>query len=115
MHLVPSKRLLPWHPIQYFRQLFTVYKLHVAQKSAETAEKRRKRVEETAKRADYRRQHGDASEHPDEYVGPFTGKMVYTGDGGKMGQGHLGPANEEGVREERTKPKVRKWFGISWD
>ena len=46
------------HPIQFIGTILEVYKLHGEHISAQTAEKRRKNVEDVQKRAQYRKAHG---------------------------------------------------------
>jgi hypothetical protein len=56
--LVPPLSEFPRHPIDYIGALFEVLRLHEEHISAETAEKRRRRVEDVAKRNEYRKAHG---------------------------------------------------------
>lgn len=68
--LPPASDFL-WHPITATRVLIEVLRLHEAHKSARINEKRRRNVEDVAKRAAYRRAHG----LPEE-VGLFNTPMA---------------------------------------
>lgn len=55
---LPSASEFLSHPLAASSQIIEVYKLDVARTSAETAEKRRRDVEDVQKRSTYRRAHG---------------------------------------------------------
>ncbi|KAH8678060.1 hypothetical protein BX600DRAFT_507039 [Xylariales sp. PMI_506] len=57
-HMVPPISEFPSHPIEYIRTCLEVLRLHEEHESAITAEKRRKKVEDVAKRNEYRKAHG---------------------------------------------------------
>jgi hypothetical protein len=61
--MLPQGSLFFTHPLSYIRQYFSVYKLHVEAVSAETAEKRRKQMDESRKRTEYLRAHGMEKEN----------------------------------------------------
>lgn len=46
------------HPLAFFGRYVDVYKMHVEYVSNETAERRRQKVEDVKKRAEYRKAHG---------------------------------------------------------
>lgn len=79
-----------------------IFKLHTAKVSAETAERRKKKVEDVQKRSEYRKAHGLDQE---------------TGFGGwtaKTNEESLGPAiplGETGEPRAEKKP-LKKWLGI---
>jgi hypothetical protein len=56
--MLPAGSLFFTHPLTYFRQYASVYRLHVEAVSAETAEKRRKQIDDARKRREYLRAHG---------------------------------------------------------
>ncbi|KAH9907986.1 hypothetical protein F4778DRAFT_456092 [Xylariomycetidae sp. FL2044] len=56
--MIPPISELPRHPIQYIGVCIDVLKLHEEHESAVTAEKRRRKVEDVAKRNEYRKAHG---------------------------------------------------------
>lgn len=55
---MPPLSEFPRHPIDYIGCLFEVLRLHEEHISAQTAERRRRRVEDVAKRNEYRKAHG---------------------------------------------------------
>lgn len=127
--MLPSASDFLWHPLASTRQLIEVLRLHEAHKSARIAEKRKRNVEDVAKRAAYRKAHG----LPDE-MGLFNqpmAKINMDGEGEEKGVDDASPVNEaaverggegekeEGVRhltEEEKKEVVKdvkgKWLGI---
>ncbi|OTB05319.1 hypothetical protein M426DRAFT_10646 [Hypoxylon sp. CI-4A] len=56
--MIPPISELPRHPFQYLGVVIDVMKLHEEHESALTAEKRKRRVEDVAKRNEYRKAHG---------------------------------------------------------
>ncbi|KAI1781024.1 hypothetical protein F4818DRAFT_23852 [Hypoxylon cercidicola] len=56
--MIPPISEFPRHPFQYIGVLFDVMRLHEEHESAITAEKRRMRVDDVAKRNEYRKAHG---------------------------------------------------------
>lgn len=60
-----------WHPISSLRMLIEVLRLHEAHKNAKISEKRKRNVDDVAKRAAYRKAHG----LPDE-MGLFNQPMA---------------------------------------
>lgn len=55
---LPEWNDLLWHPFQTLSQFFAVYKLHVAHESEQVVEKRRRKMEDAAKRKEFLRDHG---------------------------------------------------------
>jgi len=107
----------PWtdmftHPVAFWRRWVEIVRLNTAHQTAETQEKRKRKVEDVAKRAAYRKAHGYDL---DEDLGGWTAKSD-----GQL----LGPAiptgeevSQEGapVQEEpvvRKKKPVKMWLGI---
>ncbi len=88
--MVPAASTFWAQPVSYLRQVLAVYRLHVEHTSAETAEKRRRKVEDAQKRKEFRRQLGLESPRPGTEAGSGT---EYTDFEGK-------------------KRHVKKWFGI---
>lgn len=117
---LPPGSLFFRHPFRFISQYFEVYKMHTAYISAQTAERRRKKVEDVQKRAEFRKAHGMDS---DEGFGGWTAKSDSERLGPALETGAAGAgamveeratADEKGVYtdfEGRRKP-VRKWLGI---
>jgi hypothetical protein len=106
--------LPPWHhvflhPVAFTRTYIEVLRLHTAQVSAETAERRRRKVEDVQKRGDYRKAHGLDKE---EGIGGWTAKTDKEDLGPAIPLG--GPDGKEGelVGEQLRKKPLRKWLGI---
>lgn len=113
--MVPHWTQLFVHPIKYTRTVFEVLRLHQAHITAETQERRKRKVEDVAKRSAYRKAHGlDKNEgfggwmakSDEELLGP----AIHLGEGGKA---------EELVTEQvptqqapREKKPIKKWLGI---
>ncbi|KAF3070625.1 putative major facilitator superfamily protein [Daldinia childiae] len=57
-NLIPPISELPWHPFQYLGVVIDVMRMHEEHESALTAEKRRRKVDDVAKRNEYRKAHG---------------------------------------------------------
>ena len=68
--LLPAASDLFFHPIDFFRTCIEVLRLHTAHVSAETAERRKRKVEDVQKRSEYRKKHGLETEG----VGGWTAK-----------------------------------------
>lgn len=132
LHTTPYTDLLPEaksffaHPIIFLGRYLEVYKMHTAYISAQTAERRRKRVMDVEKRAAYQKAHGI---HRDVPFGGWWAKS----DGEVMGPGitltfgsppeddeDAAPSAEEYAeqvereRERRRRRPVKRWFGI-WE
>lgn len=124
------------HPYQFVATYVEVYKLHTARISAETAERRRRKVEDVRKRGEYRKAHGlnkvegfggwTARGEGEELgtglkvVGAGAGVGAGQGLGGASVEGRDGEGEEESGTEQeavyadwegRKKP-VKKWLGI---
>lgn len=68
--LIPPLSEFPKQPVNYVRTCVEVLKLHEEHESAVTAEKRKRRVDDVAKRNEYRKAHGlSASQGIDEWTG----------------------------------------------
>ncbi|KAL1620189.1 hypothetical protein SLS56_009780 [Neofusicoccum ribis] len=115
--LLPARSDLLSHPLRSLHQFGQVYKMHAEHVSAETAEKRRRKVEDVDKRAEYRRAHG----LEEEESGLLKGLL---GEGGKKGVEEVAGVDEQSpvAKEEQaefrdfegkqTKRPVKKWLGI---
>ncbi|KAL2015977.1 hypothetical protein VTK56DRAFT_4490 [Thermocarpiscus australiensis] len=116
-HTSPFADMLPsWgdylrHPLGSARMLVEVLRLHEAHKTARIAEKRKRYVDDVAKRAAYRRAHG----LPEE-MGLFQQPMakIKSGEEGE-GQGEAaaaaaeaGGAGEQGQEQASSGPQVRR-------
>lgn len=56
--MFPPRSMIFSHPFAYIGRWFEVYNLHVAYVSAQTAEKRKQKVDDVRKRSEYRKAHG---------------------------------------------------------
>ncbi len=122
------------HPIASCSQVIEIYKMHAARTSVETAERRKRGVEDVQKRSTYRRAHGLESEDSqglggwtarsdDETLGPsltVEGPIsrrpinAVAGESAESDPAATGGKITEaayGDREGRKKP-VKKWLGI---
>ncbi|KAL8952155.1 MAG: hypothetical protein Q9222_001909 [Ikaeria aurantiellina] len=69
--MLPAGKDFWSHPISFLATYGQVYKLHTDHVSAETAERRKKKVEDVQKRSRYRRAHGLENE---QGIGGWTAK-----------------------------------------
>jgi len=122
------------HPIASCSKVLEIYKMDVARTSAETAERRKRGVEDVQKRSTYRRAHGLESEdsqglggwaaRSDEVAlgpslkndGPIPRRPMYA-VASKPAENHLaatgGDTKESAyVDSEGRKKPVKKWLGI---
>jgi hypothetical protein len=109
--MLPAASDLFFHPIAFVRTCLEVLRLHTAHVSAETAERRRRKVEDIQKRAEYRKKHG--LEH--EGFGGWSAKTDEDDLGPALPTGAAVAAVEGGEMEEqvqRPRKKVKKWLGI---
>lgn len=109
------------HPFRFIGRYLEVYQLHTSYISAQTAERRKQKVEDVRKRSEYRKAHGIESEG---MLGGWTAKTDEEILGPAMREGGAaqmtGPQDaspvagaEEYVDFEGNKKKpVRKWLGI---
>ncbi|KAI9820587.1 MAG: hypothetical protein M1827_004956 [Pycnora praestabilis] len=121
-HLLPPTSDLFSHPFSFIHQYIEVFKLHTAHITAETQERRKRKIDDVQKRSEYRKAHGLDK---DEGFGGWTAKseaevmgpalVVGEGQGeGRRGGGLDGEGEDKGVYsdwEGKRKP-VRKWLGI---
>ena len=126
--LPPANSFLS-HPLSFISQYIEVYKLHTAAISAETAERRKKKVEDVQKRDRYRKAHGLVNEgfggwtarEDKDAVGPAlkiegAGGSFVAAEGADQEQvvaamGRQADKNAYVDFEGRKRP-VRKWLGI---
>ncbi|KXJ97155.1 hypothetical protein Micbo1qcDRAFT_155957 [Microdochium bolleyi] len=71
-HLIPPISEFPRHPFQYIGVCIDVLKMHEEHESAITAEKRRQKIEDVAKRNEFRKAHGL---EPASGVAPWASKQ----------------------------------------
>jgi len=103
------------HPIAFMRTWIEVIKLNTAHTTAETQERRKRKVEDVAKRAAYRKAHGLDQ---NEGFGGWTAKT----DGQSLGPAiPIGDVKDEEIvaetapvleQEVRQRRPVKKWLGI---
>ncbi|KAK5019765.1 hypothetical protein BJ546DRAFT_928732 [Cryomyces antarcticus] len=122
--MLPENREFYSHPFRFLRTYFEVYKLQVAYTSAETADRRRRKVEDVQKRNEYRKAHGlDQSQG----LGGWTAKTDAENIGPALNTDGavtaVAPAavaeaaSREGGQETYTdfvgrKKPIKKWLGI---
>lgn len=114
--MVPAWHQLFLHPISYVRTLIEVLKLHTARSTAETMERRMRKVEDVQKRAAYRKAHGLDQ---NEGFGGWTAKTDAESIGPVLTVPDLvvegvqtKPVPVDGEPARETRPPVKKWFGI---
>ncbi|KAI1093430.1 hypothetical protein F5B19DRAFT_134554 [Rostrohypoxylon terebratum] len=106
--LIPPASEFPKHPFQYIRVLIDVMRMHEEHESAVTAEKRRMRVDDVAKRAEYRKAHGL------EVTQGFFGNSS-SGDEKPAPEPETVPVVESEAAptaEPTPDGKRKKWFGV---
>ncbi|RDW62765.1 hypothetical protein BP5796_11067 [Coleophoma crateriformis] len=98
------------HPIQSGRTCIEILKLHTAYMTAETQARRTRKVEDVAKRGQYRKAHGLDQ---DEGFGGWTAKTdaELQGPAIPLGDGIAEPTEQQ-QQVRREKVHVKKWFGI---
>lgn len=108
-HTSPFAEMLPAgseylsHPIDSFGQLIEVIRLTENYQSEITAEKRKRKVDDVAKRNAYRQAHG------------ITNDGMFASWTSKSDEESLGPAvppEEEAARVAAEDAKPKKWFGL---
>jgi hypothetical protein len=126
---LPAPRAFLTNPIESVAQFIHVYKIHVEYRSAETADRRRRKVEDVQKMSEFRRAHGLETKWGEgEGLGGWTskreGETLGSGidvedrdeDEGKevVGVGEGVVEGEKGVYRdwEGRKRPVKKWLGI---
>lgn len=122
--LLPPRSELLTHPLRSISQFLQVYKMHAEHVSAETAEKRKRKVEDVDKRAEYKRAHGLEAEESGILKGwlgePREKKMevvpVEDAEKGIDAQSPVAKEEQEAFRDFDGRPQqkrpVKKWLGI---
>ncbi|KAI9675086.1 MAG: hypothetical protein M1817_001494 [Caeruleum heppii] len=125
-HMLPPTSTIFRHPFAFCATYIEVFKLHTAHLSAETAERRRRKVDDVKKRSQYRKAHGMDK---DEGFGGWTAKErkeVTASPIAEGGEGEEMPilagavpaptleADEDVYTdfEGRRRKPVKKWLGI---
>jgi hypothetical protein len=104
--MLPSWTQLFIHPIACTRTFLEVLRLDSERTTAETMERRKRKVEDVQKRAAYRKAHGMET---DESFGGWTAKN----DGQLLGPGMpIGDVEGEQTEQARPKKPLKKWLGI---
>ena len=89
------------HPIRFLGTYLEVYRLHTARISAETAERRKRKVEDVQKRSYYRKKHGlEDAVDSGEVVGAGGGKLggwTAKRTGEEIGPALVTPDNVDGA------------------
>ncbi|OCK87273.1 uncharacterized protein K441DRAFT_623398 [Cenococcum geophilum 1.58] len=119
--LLPSRSDFLSHPFASTSKFIEVYKMHTVYISAQTAERRKKKVEDVQKRAEYRKAHGLDKEEgfggwmarkDEEVLGPgLRAADRVVNEGGSAGEGEAADSGVYTDFEGRRKP-VKKWLGI---
>ncbi|KAH9223404.1 hypothetical protein DL95DRAFT_420129 [Leptodontidium sp. 2 PMI_412] len=113
--MLPAWSQLFVHPIAFFRTFMEVVKMNSDYITAETMERRKRKVEDVAKRAAYRKAHGLDK---DEGFGGWTAKTDEQLLGPGIPVGAEGEGVKDGEAQVQSEPVVRekrplkKWFGI---
>lgn len=135
--MLPPRSMFFSHPIAYIGRWIETYDLHVAYVSAQTAEKRKQKVDDVKKRSDYRKAHGlDQAEGglfggwtakgDDETMGPAlrqdnvpltnqagSGTAIQVPEDSKKTVGQADESKETYVDfEGKPQPIQKKWSGI---
>jgi hypothetical protein len=129
--LLPPRSLFLAHPFSYLGRYWEVYRMHVEYISQQTAERRRRKVEDVRKRSEFRKAHGlEESEagafggwtakSDEEVMGPGMkegGEFVVSSRAtGKADRGEVVPVNGEQETyvdfDGNRQPVRKKWFGI---
>jgi hypothetical protein len=93
--LLPPNSMFLSHPFAFLRRYWEVYDMHVAYTSEQVAEKRRQKVADVRKRAEYRKAHGIDEEH---VFGGWTAKS----DAEMLGTGMREGGDERGVSKAES-------------
>lgn len=115
--LLPERSELLTHPLRSLHQFGQVYKMHAEHVSQETAEKRKRKVDDVDKRAEFRRAHGIDEENTSLLRGwlsePHEKKTEVVEPEVQDAQSPV--AKEEQFRDFEGKQQrrpVKKWLGI---
>ena len=107
-HMLPSWGETFVHPITSTKMFFQVVRLNTEYTGVQTAERRKQRVEDVQKRAEYRKAHGLDQ---DEGIGGWTAKSDQDSLGPSLEVGDGSVGVEQQV-ERQKRPPIKKWLGI---
>jgi hypothetical protein len=108
--MIPPWQDLFLHPITYSRRWVEILRLNAARTTAETEERRARKVDDVAKRAQFRKAHGLDK---DEGFGGWKLKDDRELLDAVMPAGAGAPAEADPAQEHATeRRKVKKWLGI---
>lgn len=120
--LLPSRGELLTHPFRSISTAASVYRMHAEHVSAETAERRKRKVDDVDKRAEYRRAHGLEDAEGEAKGAWFGGERVKGAAAEVDVQSPVAPAvtvqgegEEAEFRDFEGRPQrrpVKKWLGI---
>jgi hypothetical protein len=108
--MIPHWTQMFLHPIAFTQTCVEVLRLQTAKNTAETMERRKRKVEDVQKRAAFRKAHGlDTNDgfggwtakRDDQGLGPVIPVADLTGDEGQQVD-----------QERQRRPAIKKWFGI---
>ncbi|CAK4031563.1 hypothetical protein CBER1_00670 [Lecanosticta acicola] len=136
LDLLPPNSMFFAHPFRFLGRWMEVYSMHVAYISAQTAERRKQKVEDVKKRSEYRKAHG--LDQDEGIFGGWTAKPDTDATGPALREGDMAlsrPSSENAVEavtgsaqdidgqsghsedtyidfEGKKQPVKKKWFGI---
>jgi hypothetical protein len=112
--MLPPASDLFFHPIQFVRTCAQVLQLHSAAATAETAERRKRVVDDVAKRAAYRKKHGLETEEFGSWTSKTAENLGPTIPTGADGSPIAAAVEGVDIEEEMQRPRrpVKKWLGI---
>ena len=132
LDLLPPNNMFWAHPFAFLKRYWEVYDMHVAYISAETAERRRQKVEDVRRRSEYRKAHGMDEEGLGGWRAKTDAEVLGPGlrEGGDanvrpapLHSRELAKATTENIKgkgeedtfvdfEGKTQPMRKKWFGV---
>ncbi|KAK4547468.1 hypothetical protein LTR36_001124 [Oleoguttula mirabilis] len=125
--ILPPNSMIFAHPLTFFGRWIEVYQMHISYTSAQTAERRKQKVDDVQKRSEYRKAHG--INQGDSVLGGWTAKEETESMGPALREGRAlvgsadmdaspvaaGAADANGTFvdfEGKQQPMRKKWLGI---
>ncbi|KAF2763731.1 hypothetical protein EJ03DRAFT_57829 [Teratosphaeria nubilosa] len=120
--LLPPNNMIFAHPFTFFSRWWEVYAMHVQYISAQTAEKRKQKLDDAEKRKEYRKAHGIETKGEgmlEKFVG-VTAEGAAQREGGAVEDASPVAAVDKAAMPEGTyvdcegkvQTEKKKWFGI---
>jgi hypothetical protein len=111
--LLPEPKDAIWHPINTARTVFEVLRLDGEARSIETKERRARKVEDVAKRDEYRKAHGLDTDGFGGWSAKGSEPVAAAAGIVEGGEGVDGGEKKEGGEEQpKQKKQLKKWLGI---